>query len=313
MKWWLLSTVVVLLLIVSAAVTSLGLINKQQRAGLQILTPDKPTSVFLDGIYLNKTPMVEKNLKPGEHVVKLVPEDSAQSSAEETVRLHPGTLTVVSWHPGTSPELAGLTIYEMEKLPDTRPFWQRWQSLSQSQLPGELKFVSIPDNAILRVSTQEDPTYAPLDLSLTDPSKVEFSAQLPSYEEQKHTVEVKPGYRITVLMKLARLTAMPTSLAQTDADTTVLGVEDSPAASPSAIASAAGTLRIKPTGFRWEEEEVLKLRVEPSATASVSGYIPVGKEVPFTSTKTQDWRQVMFNDQLGWVNTQFVTIVGNRE
>ena len=158
------------------------------KAGLQVMTTEIPASVFLNGQYLEKTPYIGKNLKPGEYLLKVQPDDPEYVPYETTISLNKGLLTVVTWKPGTRPETSGGVIYEMESLPQKRT---------------EISIISIPDKAIVSLDSQQK-DFTPLLLENVEEGSHEFEIRLPSYDSQKHTINVIEGYRINITVKMAK-------------------------------------------------------------------------------------------------------------
>lgn len=115
------------------------------------------------------------------------------SHMKQKIRLRPGLLTVVTWKLAQRPELSGGVIYEMEPI--------------SSKNKSEVSFVTIPDGAIVSLQGKEK-EFSPVIITDVNPDHNEFEVSLPSYESQKHTINVVPGYRMLVNVKLAKLISM---------------------------------------------------------------------------------------------------------
>jgi hypothetical protein len=89
--------------------------------------------------------------------------------------------------------MSGGVIYEMEKLSDS----------SKS----EVSFVSTPEAAIVTLEGK-DKEFSPVVFTDVQPGNRSFEVTLPSYETQSHTINVQPGYRMLVRIKLAKLQAV---------------------------------------------------------------------------------------------------------
>jgi hypothetical protein len=76
----------------------------KSKAGLQVITGDIQSSLFLDGQYLEKTPYIGKDIKPGQYTLRIEPDDPTLLPYETTITLRSGLLSVVTWRPGTRPE-----------------------------------------------------------------------------------------------------------------------------------------------------------------------------------------------------------------
>lgn len=211
----------VLILISSTFAGCQSILDRKTKSGLQVITDDVPSSVFINGQYLNNTPLIEKELKPGEYSIKIQPNDSSLVAYETTVTLRKNLLTVVTWKPGSRPELSGGVIYEMEPLTDSSK--------------AEVSFETVPEGAIVSLQGK-DKDFTPVVFSDVTPGNQGFEITLPSYETQSHTINVQPGYRMLVRVKLAKL--QPVGETATIGET---ATETPPPASPSATLKVEGT------------------------------------------------------------------------
>lgn len=292
-----------LLVISSVIFTACNPLEKRDKAGLQVITSNIPASVFLNGQYLEKSPLIDRELKPGEYQLRIEPDEANLVPYETPIVLNKGLITVVTWKPGTNPEESGGVVYEMEKLA------QRKQT--------EVSFTSIPDNAIIKISNR-DKEFTPVVFSDLPPGEHEYEITLPSYETQKHTLNVVEGFRINVIVKLAKLDAQSEAEeAQTKQKTTpdqaatngvdpFSNAESTQAANEASPSSA--TVIINKTGFFNQGVESLRVRKEPSASGQELGFAQVGKTYPYLDEKDNGWLKIMFNGQAGWVSGSYATI-----
>jgi hypothetical protein len=297
-----------LIIILSAIATVIfigySLLDEPQLSGLQVITGEAKSSLFLDGQYLDKTPFIDKTIKPGQYTLKIEPENQDLAPYETQVSLRSGLLTVVTWKPGPNPETSGGVIYEMEKINGRK---------------GELSFITIPDNTIIYFD-QNQQQFAPLALKDIEPGHHQFEISLPSYEKQQHTINVVAGHRVTVTAKLARSLPpsdnheLPTKQQSLDTATDATQssvISDSSgeetATTSSQLTGAKGTVTINSTGFFQDGEEVLKVRKEASAGAEIAGYASVGESYPYLSENQSGWLKITFQDQAGWVSANYAT------
>lgn len=274
--------------------------NRPKPAGLQVLTSSLPSSVFLNGQYLDKTPLIDRELPPGEYHIKIEPDDTQLVSYDTTVNLRPGILTVVTWKPAATPEQSGGVIYEMEKLPDANQT--------------ELSISTVPESAIVAING--DSTLSPVQLDDIAPGEQEYQVSLPSYESQQNTITIRPGYKMLVLVKLAK------QQSTAEASQVVPTVPDSLDATTSTeTASVAGVMTevnsptptgpqvlILSTGYKQDGKEVLRVRSQPSTTSAQLGFAQVGKTYAYLGEKQQDWIKIEYAGKAGWVKEQFVEI-----
>lgn len=202
-----------------------AILEHRSKSGLQVITDDVPSAVYLDGQYLNSTPLIEKELKPGSYSLKIEPNDISLQPYETSITLRKGLLTVVTWKPAERPEMSGGVIYEMEKLDNSSA--------------SEISFTTIPDEAIITLEGREK-EFSPFVFTNIPPGNKSFEVTLPSYETQNHTINVQPGYKMLVRIQLAKLQAV----GQTEPSTSP---EPIPAATTSAIPEPSVVPTSQPT------------------------------------------------------------------
>lgn len=274
-------------------------------AGLQVLTPDVPASLFLDGQYLEKTPFIRKDFEPKTYTLRIVPDDPNLVEYQTSLTLHKGTLSVVTWKPGTRPETSGGVTYELEKLPGNQT---------------QLSLITIPDRALVSVDGGSS-DFAPVIIENITPGDHTFSVTMPSYESQEHTVQTIEGYRLNATVKLAQLavsevaSSVPSATDSATA-TSSATLTATPSAAVSATKSATASLSagittqalIKPTNFFQDGKEVLRVRDSASAGGETVGFAEVGQRYPYLGETEAGWRKIMFEGQEAWVSGNYVTI-----
>lgn len=224
---------VALVLVLFATVFLSGcqsILEHNVKSGLQVITDDVPSSVYLDGHYVNSTPMIEKNLKPGDYTLRIEPTDNSLQAYETRVTLRKGLLTVVTWKPADRPEMSGGVIYEMEPLKD--------------KSKSEISFNTVPDAAIITLEGR-DKEFSPTVFSDVPPGNRSFEITLPSYETQSHTIYVQPGYRMMVKVTLAKL--QPVEKAEGASSSASLDQSSASISAAMATASAKTTATPKPS------------------------------------------------------------------
>ncbi len=301
------AVVVVLLVTVAGTVLTSQFLEKKNRAGLQVLTSDIPSTVFLNGQYLDKTPLVEKTLKPGNYSLRIVPDDSSLVSHDTTITLRAGVLSVVTWKAAKRPELSGGVLIEMEPLPSSKE--------------SEVSIISIPDTAIVSLDGGVK-EFAPIKVSNVAAGPHEFEATLPSYETQRHTIDVVPGYRLLLTVKLAKLPDTGTeertmnieATPSANLQTSLLATQ-SAQASPSARNKAATSsaqlgqqVKILPTNFFQNGKEVLRVRNNPGTLGAEVGFVTVGALYPYLESTSSGWIKLKFDNKEGWVSEQYAKL-----
>ncbi len=294
----------------SLLLTACNPLDQKTKAGLQVITGETQASLFLDGQYLDKTPFIGKEIKPGNYTLRIQPDDTKLVSYETPVVLRKGLLTVVTWKPGNRPETSGGVIYEMEALKDRQRI--------------ELTINSVPDGAIITVNGKAK-DFAPLTYTDLVAGPTEFNVSLPSYDSQQNSVNLVAGYRTLVTVKLAK------------SDVTVINTVPSPSPTPSATPAASivptasisgsrqasasaqqasGTkpitgakVKINSTSYFQNGKEVLRVRDLASNGGQELGFAEVGSEYPYLNATENGWYAITFNNQKGWVSTQFSTLM----
>lgn len=298
-----------LLIVVTTVFLSGCSLKKDSKAGLQVITHDVPSSVFIDGQYLNKTPLIEKNLAPGKHTIRIEPEDPEYLPYETEVTLNPGVLTVVTWKSATRPEQMGGVIYEMEKI--------------NSKDTSEVSFVTIPDGAIITLAGQEK-EFSPVTIPNVQPGQLEYEITLPSYETQSHSIEVAAGYRMIINVKLAKLDPNATKdasekMSEEELEASVSAeTADQPKEESANEATVSGQtllsgssqlVEITSTNFFQDGKEVLRVRNNPGPNGSEIGLAEVGKNYPYLGVEQSGWYKISFETKQGWVSASYAKII----
>lgn len=279
----------------------------KNNSGLQVITNDATASLFLDGQYLDKTPYISKQIKPGSYTLKIQPDAPNLVVYETTVTLRRGLLTVVTWKPGERAETSGGVVYEMEPLKGTNK--------------AELSFVTIPDNAIIKLDEREQ-QFSPLVITELEPGLHNYEVALPSYETQKHTINALPGHRIIITLKLAKSSGEADSIGT---PTTPATPSPNPSTSPTVPAGSPDStpvstfsgrttptttvsgpkVTIGKTNFFNNGQEVLRVRDSASNGGKELGFAPVDSQYVYLGETQSGWYKISFNGQIGWVSTQF--------
>lgn len=311
-KWWFTIFVVGLLSLLGVVASGCGIEQKRQRAGLLITTVDATAAAYLNGTYLNKTPLIEKSLRPGIFTIKLVADDTSLVPFEDQVTLHAGTLTTLTWKPASRAELSSSVVYQLESLTENQPFWRQWFKSEAEKTSGELKVVSVPDNAIIRLDNQEDRQFAPFVFTNLPAGSVNLSVFLPSYETHQHTLDIKPGYRTLAIIKLAKNPpeAGLAELTEAELEEHVLGAQSSSESASALDANMSAlpgepAVLIRATGFRENGDEVLRVRSEPNQAAPTLGMAKVGMRLPYAGESVDGWYKVLFAQKPGWVSQAY--------
>lgn len=302
-----LALLVVASLVLSACQNPFG---KKEPAGLQVTAESGTASVFLNGQYVNKTPYVDKTLKAGTYSLRLEPEDSSLAVYETSVTLHSSTLTVVNWNFANTAETSSGVVYEMEPLNNSKET--------------ALSIVSIPDSTIVKINGTSEGFTPVLKNNMTAGSH-QFQVSLPSYVEQKRTVNIVEGYKMKVNVKLAKeVIATPVATDSAIATSSATATDSAqakptPSASPRASASPSSTPKATTsttTSIAKPYVKILEtptgwLRVRAEASTAGEEVARVDEDETFPHLDTEDgWHQIEYEKgKKGWVSGQYVEVV----
>ncbi len=287
-------------------------------AGLQVeyQGSDQYASVFLDNQYLEKAPLSERNIRSGDYILKIVPDDQNLAEFSTPITLNTGTLTVVSYHPGGSAKESSASIYELEPIANLKD-------------TGIVSFETYPENALL--SFAEGATqYTPISLENLSPQEYSYSVSLPSYKMQENTLQVLAGYKITATIKLAKLSPSDTDQTPTDTDLDLSASESTKIKQDQTQDESWGVadaslitgkkVKIKSTNFFIDNQEVLRVRAAADKNAKELGfaqtnfYYPYLKDLENNPESTQssqlnDWLKIKFEGQEAWVSAEFAELI----
>lgn len=314
--WRLVALAAILLVVCFISFWIVKLNLKPAKGGLQVITNEIPSSVFINGQYADKTPYINKELKPDTYNVRIQPDNPTLASHEMAVHVNRELLSVITWIPGDRPETSGGVVYEVEPL-------------KSKKNTSELFIVSLPDGAVVTI---DDATrdFTPLTMTDLQPGQHKISISLPSYETQTHTINALAGNKMIVTVKLAKSgTNQPTttdnsqsvssspsaqitassSATITNSVATTSASTNSQLLDTSTTASISGYVKILPTNFIVNGQEALRVRISPEASSAEVGFLPVGTVVPYLGEKKNGWHKIDFNGQAGWVSGQYVQTV----
>lgn len=289
--------IILLLLVVAVGVYVINPFDDKVQSGLQVITDNISSSLFLDGSYLDKTPYINKKIRPGEYTLRIEPESSELNPYETPISLTKGLLTVVTWKPGKTIETSGGVIYEMKPL--------------ENKSETEVSFITIPDNAIISFDGGEK-KFSPLALKEVDPGHHEFEVSLPSYESQKHTINLIKGYNLNISVKLIRAEeALEETSTEDDTDAAQTEADQAP--------TDQTQVKILSTNFYQDGAEVLRVRTEANLNSDQVGFVKVDQSYPYLDQTDDGWHQIKFKDALtdeskqGWVSPDYSQLSPSQE
>ncbi len=249
---------------------------RPKSAGLFVETTPSAT-VFIDGDQVGRTPY-ETTRKPGEIIVKLVPEslDAALVPFETKVTLTAGIKTVIKREFAESDENSSGEIISFEKVGGKET---------------SLSVVSIPDAAQISIDGAIR-GFAPYKTSAVIPGEHQIIVSTPGYSEKTISIKTVEGYKLTAVVKLKpNGEEIPTEEEE---------IEE-PKQEEVEILST-------PTGF-------LRVRDEPSTLGEEVAQVTPGELYPYLDEDEKTgWIKIEYEEgEEGWVSGQYAKKVGSSE
>lgn len=242
------------------------------KAGLVIDT--NPASlVYVDGVQVGRT-RYEGTRKPGEVVVKLIPESSETPLApyEAKINLTSRVKTIIQRDFSVSEDKASGVLVSFEKA-----------------VRGEtsVSVVTVPDSANITIDGQIRGN-APLKTTSITEGEHTLTVSAPDYQEKSINIRTYRGYKLIAVVKLAYFPP-PKEPAEDSS------IQPTPAPKIREI-----EILNTPTGY-------LRVRVEPSTLAEEVGQVEPGKRYPLVDTdKETGWYKIEYEkDKQGWVSKQY--------
>lgn len=246
-------------------------------AGLSIETLPTAT-VFIDGVQVGRTPY-EETMKPGEVVLKLVPDSFEKPLAayETRVTLASGVKTVIKREFGESDDSASGEIVSFERVGGNET---------------SLAIVTVPDASQISIDGVVG-GFSPYKTASIAPGEHQLTISSSGFVEKRLRVRTYPGYKLTAVVKLAR----EEKPAEEKAEEEVSGKEEK---------ITEVEILSTPTGF-------LRVRAEPSTASEEIGRVTPDERYPLLEQDEKTgWFKIEFGKgepgltaQAGWISNQY--------
>ena len=267
------------------------------KAGVQI-TSNPQGMVTINSESSGQTPVYQENLKAGSYAVKISPLDTTLQPWEGRVTLTAGTLTVVDRQLAVTPDQAhGHTLY-FEKIDPKDKL--------------EVNITSLP-NTVSVLIDGSPAGFTPFSSSSITEGGHTFTLTAPGFQDKVIKASVEPGFRLNINVQLAgqKIEEIPTPTpTATPSATPTPTKADSPTnitPLPSQSTSSAipkPYVEINSASLGW-----LRVRQEPSATATEIAKINHGDKFPHLKTQT-GWYQIEYQENKnGWISSSYATLV----
>lgn len=294
-----------ILVVVFILIRVLG--NRGPKFGELRVDSQTSASIFLDNKNIGKTPFKDK-VSTGEYTIKLVPDSTVAQTISWQGKISVGQnlLTYVNANLSDSDLTTAVDVVWLEKITSKQ---------------SELSVTTSPDGATILV---DDVSRGVTPLSIQDIAPGEHSVSVTSVGFLTRSIKIKTtaGYRVIANLKLA-LSGSPQNTTVSDEASSSASLITStptitPKVSPSEKTSVTPTPTTKsgsttstkdpekpyvlikdtPTGF-------LRVRLEPSTSASEAGRVNPGEKYSLTDTKS-GWYEIKFDEtKSGWISGQY--------
>jgi hypothetical protein len=269
---------VVIILVVFFAVSYF----RPQKAGLLIET--EPSSmVYINGEQVGRT-RYETTRKPGEIVVKLIPESTDKPLApfETKIDLVSGVKTIIQRNFGESEEESSGVIVSFEKT---------------TAKEVSVAIISSPDSAQVTIDEQVR-GFTPFKSLAITAGEHAITISASDYEEKSINVRTYENYKLTAVFKLS-----PSNNITNPTPETTPSLESE---------KLSQEVEILPTSTGF-----LRVRSEPSTLAKEIGQVEPGKRYKLVDTdKDTGWYKIEFKlsetdakKMIGWISNQYAKLV----
>lgn len=244
-----------------------------QKAALDI-TSYPTATIFLNDKELGTTPYKNTSLKPGNYKLKLVPTDPAVASWEKNIPLNNKITTIIDYQLDQDKDkITGYVLY-----------FEKAGTKDQAGLVVTTK----PDTATVAVDGQMQ-GFAPINVPSISEGDHQILVTFPGYQSKEIYARGINNYRLVAEVQLKKDDLPPEPEKKEEDEEKISDEEpDRPYV----------TILDTPTGW-------LRVRLEPSTSASESGKVDPGKSFPLLDEKS-GWYQIEYEKgKDGWISGQY--------
>ncbi|PIS15944.1 hypothetical protein COT62_00975 [Candidatus Roizmanbacteria bacterium CG09_land_8_20_14_0_10_41_9] len=253
--------------------------DQRDASGKLRIASSPEAGVFINNVNAGKTPF-ENKYKPGEYLLKLIPEGTATDTASWNgkVQIYKNTLTYVNRELGSSDITSAGEIFtttKMKEAPKNANF-------------GEIYVETDPQGAIISLDNDEKGV-APLILSDVLKGDHELSISMPGFFRRTQKINVDPAYRVNAYFKLA--------------------IDQSQKKPEEKKKEATESAKTKKTTITIKDNELgfLRVREEPTVTATEAAQVKPGEKFEVLEEEN-NWYKINYEEgKMGWVSGEYVT------
>lgn len=247
-------------------------IGKSEKLGALQVSSLPKAAVYLDNKQVGNTPYLDEKLKPGELTLKLVPEIEGTNATSWSgkIKLNPETLTAVNWQFLDNGKYEG-DILTLEQTNENN---------------AQLLIISSPDGASVTLNSQSKGN-TPLILKDLPEGEQKIVLEKEGYTARTVKAKTISKYRLTVNVELSQ------------SETASSSTQISTASSSAEIKKQVVVVKQTDTGW-------LRVRVEPSLSASEAAKVNPGDEFSFTDEK-DGWIKIEYTKgKFGWASADYL-------
>lgn len=267
-----------------------AILNNQNVYGRIKVTTSPAATVFINNVAMGKMPY-EDQIKAGEYLIKLIPEEIATSTAswQHKIKVQSNTMTVVNVELGSKDISTGADVFDVAKMSGVIP-----------QDKGQMSVESEPSGAIVYLDNDEKGV-APLVLSDIGKGDHELSVFMPGFFRRTQKVNVTPGYEVNAYIKLAvDPNQSPTFNLDQSSSSSSSAASDAGSSSSAAAPSGKQQIEIIDTPTGW-----LRVRDDATIDASESGRVNPGDKFAVLEEKG-NWYKIQFDgSKTGWISKEY--------
>ncbi|MBU1129784.1 SH3 domain-containing protein [Patescibacteria group bacterium] len=251
---------------------------RPQKAAIEIVTYPS-VKVFIDNREAGMTPYRNNSLKPGEIVLRLVPEDEKLKEWSREINLHNLTTTVIDWEFGENEEeCAGYVL-----------FMEETGNKDESSL-----IVNVdPSDSIVSIDG-EIKRFSPAQIQKIEEGDKQVDLSFPAYKSKTLFVKFIKGFQLVVEAKLAK-SEIPSDI-ELEIEKELIMEKTT-----EATESARPYIKIKETETGW-------LRVRKGAGSNFDEIKKVNPGEEYKLLKEENgWGEIRLEgDETGWISMTYV-------
>lgn len=292
---WLMVIAVILALVLLGLIVKNKLFGKPEAGAISVSVNPK-SSVFIDNVRVGTTPYTNEKIISGEHLVKVIPEDTVAGLAlwEGKVNVMPNVLTIVNRSLGQTESVSSGEVFWLEKI--------------SSKDKAELAVVSVPDQAVVKIDGKPE-GFAPVSIEDLNPGTYQVVVASPGYEERTiPSAKAVAGYKLIINVQLAKkLEGIQEATESGEQAIVTPKATPSPKVTPrpSVTPPEKPYVKIKETPTGW-----LRVRMAPSASATEAAKVNPNEMFPYLGEQENGWLKIEYEkDKEGWVSGSYVELV----